>query len=408
MPLFGTGAVTFSGTQFTELSAFDANFSKQTGYTQDGILGAGGTYAIQNGGAGPAVYQYAATPPSANYSVFADIAKLSGSTGAGPRMGVCGRMASGADTMYFALYSHDSTNIRLFKVVVGVQTQLGSSYSYTQNSTPAKLELVMNGSSISVELNDATIIGPVTDTAITAAGRAGVYLFDMRETGVADAGSLDNLDAAEIGGDTTPPTLSSPTGTGGLGVCSGSVSTNEGNGTLFAVATASATQPSIAQIKAGQDHTGAAALRAVSQSVTATGTQTIASGAITGGAGTRFWHFVHTDAASNDSARVSSAGFSVTAAATSITIALKQSDGTTAAASVTAIHWKLLNTATLGAATSILAGGTAESTDASGNLVLDITGLGLSPGDVRYVVAGKSNGTPGADFDGWQGPATAA
>jgi hypothetical protein len=40
--------------------------------------------------------------------------------------------------------------------------------------------------------------------------------------------------------------------------------------------------------------------------------------------------------------------------------------------------------------------------------VLDITGLGLVDGNVRYVLAGKSNGTVGADFDGWQGPATAA
>jgi hypothetical protein len=203
MALFGTGAVTFTGTQFTELAAFDASFSKQTGYTQDGILGAGGTYAIQNGGVGPACYQYAATPPSANYSVWADIAKLSGSTGSGPRMGVAGRMASGAETFYFALYSHDATNVRLFKVVAGTQTQLGSSYTYTATSTAAKLELVMDGSSISVKLNDTTVIGPVTDTAITAAGRAGVYLFDMRETGVADSGSLDNFDAAAIGGGPT-------------------------------------------------------------------------------------------------------------------------------------------------------------------------------------------------------------
>jgi hypothetical protein len=205
------------------------------------------------------------------------------------------------------------------------------------------------------------------------------------------------------GGDTTAPALTSPTGTGGLGVCSGTVSTNEGNGTLFAVAVASSTPLSIAAIEAG---TGA--LRTVSQPVTTTGTQTIPSGAITGGAGTRFWQMFQRDTAGNNSAVVVSAGFEVTAAATSMTIALKQSDGTTAAASITGIHWKVLNTPTLGAATAILAGGTAESTDASGNLVLDITGLGLTPGDVRYVVAGKSNGTPGADFDGWQGPATAA
>lgn len=95
-------------------------------------------------------------------------------------------------------------------------------------------------------------------------------------------------------------------------------------------------------------------------------------------------------------------------AATSMTIALKQGDGTTAAASITAIHWAILNAATLGASTAVLASGTTESTDGSGNLVLDLTGLGLSVGAVRYVVTGKSNGTVGANFDGWHGPALAS
>jgi len=198
MPLFGTGAVTFTGTQFTELSAADPDFSKQTGHGTDAILGAGGTHVIQNGGAGTAVYQHSAAPPSASYSVWADIAKLSGNTGGGPRMGVCGRMAASADTFYFVLYSHDLTNVRLFKRVAGVQSQLGGSHSFTLTGTPSKLELVMNGASISARLNDVAVIGPVTDSEITAAGRAGVYLFDMRETGVADAGSLDNFDAEAI------------------------------------------------------------------------------------------------------------------------------------------------------------------------------------------------------------------
>lgn len=198
MALFGTGAVVFTGTAFQELSAADADWSKQSGYTQDALIGSTGAYLINASAVDIAVYQHSATPPSANYSVWADIAKLSGNQS--PRPGVCGRMATGADTFYYALYSHDLTNIRLFKRVAGSQTQLGSSYTYTLTSTPAKLELVMNGDQISVELNDASVIGPVTDTAITAAGKAGVYAFQMRETGVADAGSIDNFDAAAIGG----------------------------------------------------------------------------------------------------------------------------------------------------------------------------------------------------------------
>lgn len=116
--------------------------------------------------------------------------------------------------------------------------------------------------------------------------------------------------------DTTAPTLTSPSGTGGALTCSGSVSTNEANGTLYAVVTASSTAPSAAQVKAGQDHTSAAALRVVSQSVSATGTQTIGSGSVT--AGTRYWHFMHEDAAANQSTVVSSSAFTVTAAGPTI------------------------------------------------------------------------------------------
>lgn len=129
------------------------------------------------------------------------------------------------------------------------------------------------------------------------------------------------------GGDVTAPTLTSPTGTGGASVCSGGVTTDEGNGTLYAVATASATAPTAAQVKLGQDHTGAAALRVVSQAVSATGAQTVASGAVS--AGTRYLHYMHEDAATNQSAVVSSASFVVTAAGATLTSsALKNNTGT--------------------------------------------------------------------------------
>lgn len=113
------------------------------------------------------------------------------------------------------------------------------------------------------------------------------------------------------GADTTAPTLSGASATGGILVCAGSVTTNEGNGNLYVVFTDSATAPSASQVKSGLNQSGAAALRAVSQAVTTTGAQTIAAGSIT--AGTRYAHFMHEDAALNQSAVVSSAAFSVTA-----------------------------------------------------------------------------------------------
>lgn len=122
--------------------------------------------------------------------------------------------------------------------------------------------------------------------------------------------------------DTTAPILSSPTGSGGTLDCSGTVSTDEANGNLYAVATASATAPTGLQVENGQDHTGAAALRVVGpQTVTATGVQTVGSGSVT--AGTRYLHYMHKDAAGNRSAVVSSASFVVSAGGGGSAIAVK-------------------------------------------------------------------------------------
>lgn len=118
------------------------------------------------------------------------------------------------------------------------------------------------------------------------------------------------------GGDTTAPTLTSPSGAGGALTCSGSVTTDEGNGTLYAVVTASDTAPSKAQVKAGQDHTGAAALRTHSQAISSSGSKSVPGGSVT--AGTRYFHFMHEDAAANQSAVVTSSSFSVTSSGPTI------------------------------------------------------------------------------------------
>lgn len=94
-------------------------------------------------------------------------------------------------------------------------------------------------------------------------------------------------------------------------------------------------------------------------------------------------------------------------AATSITLTLT-TDGTTPAASVTGIDWMLLDAADMGAASAILDSGTGESTDGSGVLTIDITGLGLIVDDVRYLVLSNSDGDPAQSpaANGWQGPVT--
>lgn len=114
-------------------------------------------------------------------------------------------------------------------------------------------------------------------------------------------------------GDTTAPVLTSPTGTQtGSTTANVGATTDEGSGTMWAVVTTSATQPSVAQIKAGQNHTGASAAWGGSQAISTTGAKTLGATGLT--ASTAYYgHVVHTDAAANDSNRVSSAEFTTAA-----------------------------------------------------------------------------------------------
>ena len=115
--------------------------------------------------------------------------------------------------------------------------------------------------------------------------------------------------------DVTAPTLSSPTdAANGSSAATGSVSTNEGNGTLYWVVSTSGTAPSAAQVKAGQMHTGAAAADSGSQSVSGTGVQTLSPAPSGLTASTAYTiHFMHEDAAANQSSVASGDGFTTAA-----------------------------------------------------------------------------------------------
>ena len=306
-----------------------------------------------------------------------------------------GPTLAGTSAQFYVLeISQDSTTTplttKIFRVTTGdVRVEIGSTNSVTWANIDRFLFVDHDGL-IEVYRDSGSGFGStpvlsVNDTSARLTG--GTPGFIIRS---ADSFTLDDVEFgdASLSADTTPPTLTSATGTGGLGVCSGSVSTDEGNGTLRAVATASATQPSIAQIKAGQDHTGAAALRVVSQSVTATGVQTIASGAITGGAGTRWLHYLHTDAASNDSNRISSASFEVTAQATSLVVTVPD------AAGLTGYSAAVLSTSTPTTGSTVIRTATGLTFNGSGQVTIDITGLGIPIGARRWVTLTNSNGDP--------------
>lgn len=103
--------------------------------------------------------------------------------------------------------------------------------------------------------------------------------------------------------DTTPPTLSSPTGTStGSTTATGSVSTNEATGTLYRLASTNAVETA-ATVKAA----------ALTQAVSATGSQAVSfTGLIP--STLYFPHYVHRDAAGNDSAVATGASFTTAVA----------------------------------------------------------------------------------------------
>lgn len=111
------------------------------------------------------------------------------------------------------------------------------------------------------------------------------------------------------GGDVTAPTLSSPTGaqTGSTTATVG-VTTNEANGTLYRYVSTSSTPPSAANLKSGSG-----AVVAGSQAISSTGAKTASITGLTAST-TYYTHWLHRDAAGNDSAIATGSGFTTAAA----------------------------------------------------------------------------------------------
>ena len=114
---------------------------------------------------------------------------------------------------------------------------------------------------------------------------------------------------ASVGGDVTAPVLTSAAGTHtGTTTASGTVSSDEANGTLYWIVDQSATPPSVAQIQLGQDSGGGAADDSGNQAVSSTGTQAVSSTGLSD-AITYYFHYQQIDTATNDSTVVTSNSF---------------------------------------------------------------------------------------------------
>lgn len=182
---------------------------------------------------------------------------------------------------------------------------------WTKELTAAQVDELFNGGTAGAGKNpqavqnaNLTFYAPLTSDATVTVG--GVSL---SATGTLTYDGADNPNVEAYGGDTTAPTLSSASVTSvGSTTGTGNVTTNEGNGTLYGIVSASATAPSATQIQAGQTNTGAAAVWSGNQAVSSTGAKTFSITGLT--AGTSYYaHFQHKDSANNNSTVVTSAQF---------------------------------------------------------------------------------------------------
>lgn len=156
------------------------------------------------------LYYHPAAPGDADYSVFADLVVRSNVSTS--RAGVGGRMDSTSDTAYYARY--DGVNWNLIKRVAGVQTSLITAAATLTVAQSYRLELRMVGTAISMYVDGAQIGTTQTDSSITAAGFAGLFLNDASPSDTTGY-HLDNFRADDTpGGDPAGST----TATGHAGV----------------------------------------------------------------------------------------------------------------------------------------------------------------------------------------------
>lgn len=221
--------------------------------------------------------------------------------------GVVRGSGSGATWSGYRGYIYSIGSWGIDRVDNGSSTSLASGGASSEYAIDQAIKFKVVGTVLTLERGGSPIgsYDTAPDATKYSSGAPGFYTY-------ADP-LFDDVLFADIGGDTTAPVLSSPTGTStGSTTATVGATTDEGNGTLYAVVTTSATQPSVAQIKAGQDHTGAAAPWAGSQAVSSTGAKTLNATGLS--ASTAYYgHLVHADAAANDSNVVSSAEFTTSA-----------------------------------------------------------------------------------------------
>lgn len=182
----------FSGTEDTLLGTYNSSWSSQAGSAEIASNRVRASSAVN------AHYYHSATPPSPDYSVQADVYVLSTAANG---VSVIARNSTSFGNYYQARFLV-GTGVSLFKSVASSVTQLGSTVSRSVSAGVSyPLKLVCNGSNISVWWNnEGSALISVTDTSVTAAGKAGIRWSTFGGTPSDTVGlALDNFTVDELG-----------------------------------------------------------------------------------------------------------------------------------------------------------------------------------------------------------------
>ena len=214
-----------------------------------------------------------------------------------------------------------SQNIGTFAATLAA----GDVLYFAHDVVAGTLEVKINGTTVKTETDLAYYNNPATnDVAIIPSYAGSPEVLDVFRS--FEAGTIATVPPA----DTTPPTLTLPTVTStGTTTVSGGITTTEA-GPAWAILSTSATAPTAAQIKAGQNHTGVASPAATATLVVGTNAGVFAFSGLTPNTGYCL-HAVQDDTAvpPNTSAVVTSALTTTQAVAATITLpVLKNNTGT--------------------------------------------------------------------------------
>lgn len=277
----------FAAADGTTLATADANFSLHPSYTGTAQIAAN---RVRANSTTNSAYIHSGVPASADYSVSCDqwMTEADGG-GNGINVAVCARMDAAANTLYMARYLGGTTDAwQLYKIVAGTATLLGSSAAATLAATAYALKLEVIGSAIKVYVSGGTTaVISVTDTAVTAAGKAGIRSNSSVAPTDLIGVHLDNFSADDVGGATIIEADASSVGTSTTSGVSGATAGSDGasagiataSGVAAAVALSDASSAGASTVS-GDSGTVVAAVASSAGSSTASGISGATAGAV--------------------------------------------------------------------------------------------------------------------------------